>query len=62
MESTKDVKDGCSVIDIVGKLSGVDVFNRSDRKFGNDGLNETDEDVGMIGVGEDSFESEIGHQ
>lgn len=62
VESAKDVKDGCSLIDVIGKLSGVDVFNRGNRKFWDNGLNETDENVGVVGICEDSFESEVRHQ
>ena len=62
VQSTKDIENRSPVIDIICKLGGVDVFNRLNREFGHDRLDEADEDVGIIGIGKDSFESKVRHQ
>ena len=62
VQSAKYIENGDSVVFVIGELGGVDVFDGLDREFGYNGLNETDEDVGMIGIAENFFESKVGHQ
>jgi len=62
VESAKYIENRNPVVLVGRGLSCVDVLDGLDGEFWNDGLNETDENVWVVGVGENSFESKIGHQ